>query len=59
MPRAYGLALLLLCRLLRVDEVNLHGALALLALTDFFRNEVTGRESAYDFESAITADNGT
>ena len=60
MPRAYGLALLLLlCGLLRVDEVNLHRALALLALTDFFRNEVAGRESAYDFEPAISTDNGT
>ena len=59
MPRAYRLAPLLLCRLLRVDEVNFHRALALLALTDFFRNEVTGRESAYNFESAITTDNRT
>lgn len=59
MPRAYGLTLLLLCGLLRVDEVNFHRALALLALTYFFRNEVAGGESAYDFESTISTDNGT
>ncbi len=59
MPRANELALfLLLCGLLRVDEVNLHRALALLALTDFFRNEVAGGECAYDFEAAISTDNG-
>ena len=58
MPRAYGLVLfLLLCRLFRIDQVNLHRALTLLALTDFFRNEVAGRERAYDFESAISTDN--
>ena len=58
MSRAYELALFLgLCGLLRVDKVNLHRALALLTLTDFFRNEVAGGECAYDFESAISTDN--